>query len=110
LFDRRGRTEAAQQVHDRATRDGDPELRAGFALDRAEVLKQRGDVEGAAASFREASRSGTRIAPTAAFILGNLMRDQGDLAAARAAFQVAIDSGDPRIAAQAEGMLSLCED
>lgn len=66
LLNRRGRTEAAQEVHHRATRHGDPEIRARFAVDRAEVLKQRGDVEGAAASFREAISLGTQIAPKAA--------------------------------------------
>lgn len=68
-----GDPDAAAVVYRRATGAGDVERRAAYALNRAHELQQRGDLAGAAASYREAVEFGDpRHSPRAAFILSML--------------------------------------
>jgi tetratricopeptide (TPR) repeat protein len=67
---------AAAAVYRRATGDGGVHERASYALNRAQELKQRGDITGAAASFREAVELGDpQHSPRAAFML-SMLEDQ----------------------------------
>jgi tetratricopeptide (TPR) repeat protein len=105
LLARQGDPAGAQDVQRRATGDGAAGLQVRFAVDRAEELRRQGDLDAAAASYREAIDLGGAQAPRVSFQLAILLRERGDLDGARAALRAAVDSGDPAVAAQAAAVL-----
>jgi FimV-like protein len=108
LLAERGDPDRAEQVQLRATA-GEPARAVGFTVDRAEELRRLGDVDAAAAAYREAIglAGGTTGGGAArvSFQLGTMLREHGDLDGAREALREAAASGDPRIAPQANELL-----
>jgi tetratricopeptide (TPR) repeat protein len=79
---------------EQAARAGDPEAAVNLGLFWARGTRQHMRRR-ARAAYEQAMGSGhPEWAPAAAFHLGNLLRQDGDTAGARAAYEQAIESGD----------------
>jgi tetratricopeptide (TPR) repeat protein len=75
LLTRHGEEKKARAVYERVT-GGDREQQALFAINRAQELKDRGDVDGAAESLREAVELGDPNASPRAATMLSLLRSQ----------------------------------
>jgi tetratricopeptide (TPR) repeat protein len=108
MLTQHGEIDRARAVYDRATGHGQIEEQVRFAFNRADAWKRRGNLAAAAGSLREIAAGDSPRAPEAAYMLGQLLWEQGDLEGAYAAFQIAVDSSDPLVAPQAASMQKRC--
>lgn len=100
-----GDVDGARAVSDWMTRDGRQETRLRFAFDRGRAWDERGNAAAAADCYREIVAANTSESPRAALALGRVLQNLGDHPGALAAFQIAIESGDPDEAATARAWL-----
>jgi tetratricopeptide (TPR) repeat protein len=75
-----------------------PKMRAVAGSQLGDMLRERGDTQGAKAGYQIAvDAAEPELSPKAAGDLGSLLRGNGDYLGAKRAFQIVIDSADPEL-------------
>jgi predicted negative regulator of RcsB-dependent stress response len=102
-----GNTIGAAAAYQTAIDSGDAQWAMMARIDLARLAADQGELGRARLLLEEVVKSDHPEGPHAADLLGDLLREQSDMAGASAAYQVAIDSGDAHWAMMARTDLAL---